>query len=66
MPRNYDWVTQQMFDDKLEELVEEMGANGMRVQVPGVDELVREHLNNDVLQALEDERDEPEEADEEE
>jgi hypothetical protein len=58
---NYDWITDDMFDTKLREIAEDMDL----LSIPGVYELVREHLNNDVIEELENEReDEEEEADE--
>ena len=61
-PEDWSWVTDSMFDAKLSEVADESGWQ----HVEGVYELLREHYNNDVLSALENERDEPEEEDEEE
>jgi hypothetical protein len=60
--RNYDWVTEDMFATKLEELVSDMTTAEL-MAMPGFYELAREELNNEVLAALERERepeDEPE------
>ena len=51
----YAWVTTEMFDRKLAELVGEMSGEEI-VAVPGAYEVLSEHLNNDVLDALEKER----------
>lgn len=51
----YSWVTNEMFDNKLEEIVADEG--GIRVlHIPGVYEIVKEHFNNEVLEALESDR----------
>ena len=47
----YTWVTPEMFSEKLEELVDAMGADAI-LQVPGVYELLVEHLNDAVLDGL--------------
>jgi hypothetical protein len=52
----YAWVTTEMFDRKLEELLGQMSA-GTIMQIPGVYEAVSEELNNDVLRDLEHDRD---------
>lgn len=52
---SYDWVTTEMFEKKLEELVGEMSAAQI-MAVPGVADALREELNNAVLAALEEER----------
>lgn len=54
-PKNYEWVTDEMFDRKLEELLSEEPAGGI-MQIPGVYELLSEHFNNAVLDALDEER----------
>lgn len=56
----YGWVTDEIFDRKLEELVGQMTAEDI-LAMPGVYEIVSEELNNEVLSALEAERDEEEE-----
>ena len=53
--KRYSWVTSEMFDEKLAELLDEMGA-GAILQIPGVYECVSEYLNNEVLESLESER----------
>jgi hypothetical protein len=52
--QDWTWVTTEMFDDKLEKIVNGMGALAM-LDIPGVREIVTEHLNNEVLEALADE-----------
>ena len=53
----YDWITDEMFDQKLREMVDEDNtASGLMLSVPGVYELVKENYTNDVLAALEEER----------
>jgi len=48
---DYSWVTDEAFDAKLREIVEESGWD-----VPGVYPLLREYYNNAVLTELEKER----------
>ena len=55
MGDNYDWVTSEMFAEKLEELVGKMSA-GEILAVPGVYEALAEELNNAVLDSLQEER----------
>jgi len=52
---NYDWVTQEMFDMALEEIIAQMSA-GEILQVSGAYEVFSEELNNEVLSKLELER----------
>jgi|TARA_R100000656_G_scaffold104176_1_gene75919 hypothetical protein len=52
----HSWVTEDMFNEKLDEIVEESGWD-----VPGVHEILSEYYNNDVLKALEDEREDEDE-----
>jgi hypothetical protein len=52
MSEDFSWVTDEMFDSKLEELA----ANEDLLAIPGVLEIVREELNNAVLEALKEER----------
>lgn len=52
---NYDWVTDDMFATKLEEIVGRMTTAEL-MAIPGFHELAREELNNQVLQELEDDR----------
>lgn len=51
----YSWVTDEMFDQKLVEILK--GYNGAQLlYVPGIQEILSEHFNNAVLDALESER----------
>ena len=52
---NYDWITDDMFDSKLIEILDEHPASHL-LKVPGIVEIVSEHFNNDVLDALEEGR----------
>lgn len=57
----YAWVTDEMFDNKLEEIVDKVvdeSGPGAIMSIPGIYEILSEHFNNDVLEALENERDE--------
>ena len=58
----YEWVTDEMFDQALLEIMDEDGP-GALIQIVGVYELVREHYNNEVLTRLQIDRDD--EAEEE-
>lgn len=55
MPReqtdDYAYVTDEMFDDKLAELIGEKTPEQL-LAIPGVYEILREHFNNDVLEEL--------------
>jgi regulator of protease activity HflC (stomatin/prohibitin superfamily) len=55
---SYDWVTVEMFDDKLREILNRMTADELVSEVPGIYPEVAEHFNNDVLEELEGEREE--------
>jgi hypothetical protein len=48
MTDRWDWVTPEMFDDELRR----QASNEDLLTIPGVYELVREQLNNEVLEAL--------------
>ncbi len=48
---HFDWVTDKMFEDGLEHLVEEDGVTVL-MDIPGVHEIVRKHHNNDVLEHI--------------
>jgi hypothetical protein len=52
---DYSWVTDEMFDNALEEIVGEMSA-GEILGTPGIREVLGEELNNAVLERLEGER----------
>lgn len=54
---DFSWVTTEMFSAKLTEICE----NEDLLAIPGVYEIVSEHYNNEVLEALESERPEEEE-----
>lgn len=51
---SYDWVTEEMFDSKFREIVGGMSTDQL-LAVPGVYEALKEDLNNQVLEELEDE-----------
>uniref|UniRef100_A0A6H1ZU34 Uncharacterized protein n=1 Tax=viral metagenome TaxID=1070528 RepID=A0A6H1ZU34_9ZZZZ len=50
---DFSWVTQEMFDSKLTDILHEMGSAQV-LQIPGVYEACSEHLNNQVLEELAD------------
>jgi len=50
----YDKMTQQEFDDILEDLVRKNAAN--LLNIPGVYEAVAEHFNNEVLETWEEQQ----------
>lgn len=52
--KDYSWITTQMFDDKLEEIIDTEGS--FVLDVPGVYELLAGHYNNQVLDELDEER----------
>ena len=49
---DYSWVTDEMFDEMLDKLVEEMSPDELFC-IPGIYEILREELNNKVLEELE-------------
>ena len=53
---DYDWVTQEMFNNKLAEILDQTDGDAL-LMIPGLYEVVSEHFNNDVIEALEEERD---------
>jgi hypothetical protein len=55
--KTYSWVTSDIFDTKLRDIVASMRAEEI-LDLPGVYEIVSEYLNNEVLKALEFEHDE--------
>jgi hypothetical protein len=61
MMKRYDWVTTEMFDTKLAELLDDLSGYEL-LAIPGLYEVVSEQLNNDVLEALEAEREENEQG----
>jgi len=44
-------ISQELFDEKLEELVSEMSAESI-LAIPGVREIVAEAMNNEVLKGI--------------
>jgi hypothetical protein len=54
---DYSSVTQEEFDEKLEEILGRMSVDQL-MAIPGFYEIVREELNNEVLEALRPEEDE--------
>ena len=53
----YDWVTNEMFDAKLAEILDGL-SGGQVLAVGGAYEVFSEHFNNAVLEALEQDREE--------
>jgi hypothetical protein len=49
---DYSWVTDEMFDEALMEIVDKQGPISL-IRIEGVYELVKEHYNNAVLAKLE-------------
>ncbi len=52
---DYSWVTNEMFDAELDDLCHDIGPVGI-MSIAGVYELVKEDLNNEVLERLRDRR----------
>lgn len=59
MPEDYSWVTTEMFDRKLREIVGRMTTDEL-LAVPGIYDELREDLNNQILDELKEEREEKE------
>jgi hypothetical protein len=51
----YSWITNEMFDQKLREILGRMKPDEL-LAIPGVYEEISEHLNNQVLDELKEER----------
>ena len=45
---NYEWVTQEMSNDKLAEVIDEQKASNL-LTIPGIFEILSEHFNNEIL-----------------
>ena len=54
----HEWITDEMFDEKLREICHLEGSDFLVTHVPGVYEAVKEYFNNDVIEELDDERQE--------
>ena len=54
----HEWITDEMFETKLREICHEEGVDFLLTHIPGVHEAVREYFNNDVIEELDDERQE--------
>jgi len=58
MPKDYSWVTQEMFDEKLQELVE---CHAWQIlMIPDIYTLLVEYYNNEILELLEEEKEDNE------
>ena len=56
MTSKNDWITDEMFDDKLREICYEEGVHFLLDHVPGVYESAKEYFKNEVVEELEEER----------
>ena len=52
----YSWVTQEMFDEKLMDILEHDTCVGELLSIPGIYEILAEEYNNEVLKQLTQER----------
>ena len=52
---DYSWVTQEMFDNALQEYCSEMTVKQI-LDIPGIYEILSEYFNNEVLAELESNR----------
>jgi hypothetical protein len=55
-PMDMSWVTDELFDEKLREIIDRGPASSL-LSVPGIYELLSEHHNNQVLEELDSDRD---------
>lgn len=53
--KSYDWVTDEMFDKKLLQIMRR-SPHEIILAIPGIYEALSEHYNNEVLEELEEER----------
>ena len=49
---SYEWVTDEMFDEELLDILRDTPANHL-LSIPGIYEILKEHFNNEVLSNLE-------------
>ena len=54
-PNDHSWITPEMFDEKLSEMAHRASVAEI-LALPGVLEICREELNNEIIAELEDER----------
>lgn len=54
--QDFSWVTQEMFDEELEKIVEEKAREGTLMATPGLYEVVSEEFNNEVLERIQEKR----------
>jgi Mg/Co/Ni transporter MgtE len=47
----YSHITDEMFDQELQRIMDEMSADDL-LMIPGIYEVMREHLNNQILDNL--------------
>lgn len=57
MEENFDWVTDEMFQEKMEDILAKMSVDDL-LAIPGFYEIASEELNNQILEELELEREE--------
>lgn len=53
--KDYSWVTDEMFDRMLVDILDDTDSSEI-LAIPGVYDLVKEYFNNEVLEQLEEER----------
>jgi hypothetical protein len=56
IPYRYAWVTHDMFQEKLEAIIDRQRPPNVLLAIEGVYECLSEHFNNQVLEELEKER----------
>ena len=52
LDNDFSWVTNDMFQEKLIEILDNQDGESL-IMIPGLYEVVSEYVNNDVLEALE-------------
>lgn len=52
---DYSKITQDQFDEKLVEIINESPATNL-LTIPGIYEILSEHFNNDILKSIENDR----------
>lgn len=50
--KTYKWITAEMFEEKLREILEESTGNSL-LAIPGLFEVVSEYFNNEIMDELE-------------
>ena len=48
----YDWITDEMFNEELENILDSLSATELLAFVPSIYDVLREEFNNDILENI--------------